>query len=138
MSFVARYTSGKCTECQKSLERGQILAAVPAKKGYRHQVCPGQAGVDRPWQIEDNPWYHIHLEGEMNFLGEGYTRSIARQLVRGEFLGMEEPIPCAGCGAHAFWKATVGTYICPQCNAQRLRDDNWTRHIGGGKFEEVK
>jgi hypothetical protein len=127
MSFVARYPS-TCSACKKAICPGETIEVTGQKSVYRHAYCPGQPGVDRPYTIDDNPYYHRHLEGEMAFTGEGYTRSLAKAITRSEFVGHEEPITCGGCGKkQAWWKATVGTYICVECGTLRGRDGEWRR-----------
>src|SRR5438270_5602616 len=64
-----------------------------------------------------NPWIQGHMDGEMDFTGEGYTRRHARALVLGEYEGHEDPETCGNCGADAWYRATVGTYQCPNCRA---------------------
>jgi ribosomal protein L37AE/L43A len=92
------------------------------------------------YRLEDNPWYLQHLEGEMNFLGEGYTRSIAKAVTRSEYQGHEQPIPCGAsdCNEQAFYRATVGAFICPCCDAMQMRDGTWSRRDPkSGKWHTV-
>lgn len=63
-----------------------------------------------------NPWIEGHIEGEMAFTGEGYTRRQARANVLSEYSDDIEPVPC-DCGKTAYYKATIGACKCPDCGA---------------------
>ena len=77
-----------------------------------------------------NPWIDQHMQAEMDFTGDGYTRRAAAALVRGEFAGHEEPEDnCGLCGAPSFYRPTVGAVQCPSCRAVRV--PVWVHKVTG-------
>lgn len=65
---------------------------------------------------QSNPWVEQHMQGEMDFTGDGYSRRMARRLVLSEYAGAPEAVPCE-CGGQAHYRATVGAMMCPDCRA---------------------
>lgn len=63
---------------------------------------------------DNNPWIAQHMQGEMDYTGNGYSRRTAAALVRSEYAGAPDPVACA-CGGKAHYRATVGAMQCPSC-----------------------
>ena len=60
-----------------------------------------------------NPWQVQHTADETVFSGR-----LAKQLVDGEYAGTEEyDTDCGMCGSPAYYRATVGAVMCPNCRA---------------------
>lgn len=57
-----------------------------------------------------NPWIARHIDDESAY----QPRWLARKLVLLEFAGCPDPTPCE-CGGTAWFRATVGSLMCPDC-----------------------
>lgn len=100
---------GICAECDQPIKintaifwNGEVFKAA-------HAACADP--------MMANPWFVQHLAGEYAFHPAGFTgRAIANQLVRAEFLNGPEiqKLPCP-CSRTTWWKATVGSFVCPDC-----------------------
>jgi hypothetical protein len=67
-----------------------------------------------------NPWWDVHLDDEMAFIGDGYTRKQAAAAVASEYAGMDQAYTCGRCDSpRAFFRATVGAVQCTACEAVR-------------------
>lgn len=83
--------------------------------------------------MSQNPWIEGHVEAEMAFTGDGYSRGRAAKVVRSEYAepGTDRSVMCdpdiGGCGKQAWYKATIGCWKCPNCgelwfeNGERVR-----------------
>lgn len=66
----------------------------------------------------ENPWIEQHVAAEtvhQRHFGRN-ARAVAQQLVALENSGAPEPLPCS-CGGTAWFRATVGVRMCPDCRA---------------------
>lgn len=106
--IIAAKFAGRCTKCNDRIAMGDRVAWTKGVKGVECALC---ANIPA-----ENPWKAKHLAGEMDFTGDGYSRSMARRLVEHEFAGAPDPIPC-GCGGQAHYRATVGAMQCPSCRS---------------------
>lgn len=70
--------------------------------------------------VRRNPWQARHAADETVFQG-GNSR-LAAQIVAGEYAGTEEyDTDCGKCGSAAYYRATVGAVMCPNCRAIEIR-----------------
>ncbi|GAB2858258.1 hypothetical protein GCM10022221_67190 [Actinocorallia aurea] len=67
-----------------------------------------------PAPLADNPWAvgHLAVEGELQ---DGIDPAVWSSVVASEY-AFDPPRPCT-CGGTTYFKATVGTYKCPDCDA---------------------
>lgn len=94
-----------------TVHAGNVAAFRTAVIGFADRKGV-DAGVN--WLTKMNPWAGIHAEREMAFTGDGYTRSVARAIVRGEYGHGPMPEPCA-CGGVFWYRATCGSMKCDRC-----------------------
>lgn len=77
--------------------------------------------------MSTNPWMRSHLAAEAAHTGGEYTTRQARSRVMNEYAGREDAITCGSCGELTAWlRATVGAYICVNCDAMRV-GGRWVR-----------
>jgi len=68
-------------------------------------------------QNRRNPWQARHAADERVFSGRN-----ADAIVAGEYAGTEEyDCDCGLCGSPAYYRATVGAVMCPNCRAIEIR-----------------
>jgi len=71
--------------------------------------------IEGEFDVEDNPYYEQHVQGEIDYLEYRTKDAIkrARAVVRDEFVraGLQNPRQCP-CGKQMWYRATVGAYIC--------------------------
>lgn len=90
-----------------------------------------------------NPWQDVHLDDEIAFTGDGYTREQAARAVATEYDGMDEAYTCGHCGSdQAFYRATVGAVMCTACDAVRRVDladgvwnETWVGSNSSGRYQ---
>lgn len=75
------------------------------------------------WLFKLNPLARDHLDVEVTaFTGDGYTRRVARELVRGEYAHAPLPVKCENpeCTGVAWYKATFAAHRCISCRTLAL------------------
>lgn len=60
----------------------------------------------------ENPWIEEHIQAETDY--QGGNRRLAAKLVRNEYRGAPESLPCP-CGNTLHFRMTIGAYKCPDC-----------------------
>ena len=69
------------------------------------------------WLFKLNPEAARHVDLEMSSCGDGYTPSMARAVVFGEFSNQPLPIHCPECGDVMWYRATALLMKCQGCGA---------------------
>lgn len=94
--------------------------------------------------MPENPWRDVHLDDEMAFTGDGYTREQAARAVAAEYDGMDEAYTCGNCSSdRAFYRATVGAVMCTARDAVRRVDigtdgtwnETWVGSTSRGRYQ---
>lgn len=84
----------------------------------------GEVAASR-WLTKLNPEVRRHLDMEYTSCGDGYTRSMARRLVLGEFDHQPLPVLCPECGEGVCWyRATASVLKCDTCGEITLDREN--------------
>lgn len=93
-----------------------------AVRGFAHRkgLAAGQA-----WLMKMNPEVDRHEQMEFLSCGGGYTRSMARTLVRHEFANQPLPFACR-CGKGVCWyRATASVMKCSACGECDFDHERW-------------
>jgi hypothetical protein len=94
----------------------QAVRAFAERRGY-------QAGSN--WLMKMNPEVDRHEQMEFASCGDGYTRGMARRLVRNEFDQQPLPFACK-CGRGVCWyRATASVMKCDVCGEIDMEHDRW-------------
>jgi hypothetical protein len=108
-----------------AMSRRQTGAAQPRPT---QSTPPAARPVDGFPVRRENPWKARHVDAERAF--QDGDRRLAEQLVNNEYAGAPRELVCAGCGGFAYWRATVGAMMCPDCRSM-FRSDGEPIHVTG-------
>ena len=113
-----------CGHCHKSHVSVAEVRACSTRKTERPSTSgarkPAQRSTRRGFEFPENPWFQLHLDGEMAYSGfMGPARCIA--MVKSEFAEYDDAaIKCGNCGdVAAWWRPTVGAFMCVNCHSCR-------------------
>lgn len=115
MFIKAKYAAVCGCGCGKAINTGDTIKWIKGEKAKRIQC------IKKNERHGNNPWVSKSMYGETAAaFGEH-----GMYFTEYEAADQMPPVKCGKCNDNAWFKPTVGAYVCRNCNSVRTDNENW-------------